>query len=54
MLVPSSPSPQLQNEEEDTEETSALDNASDTEQYGDDDEDGDYRHWIIITIVIIS
>ena len=36
MLGPASPSPQLQTEEEDTEETSALDNASDTEQRGDE------------------
>ena len=36
MLGPSSPSPQLQGEEEDTEETSTLDNASDTEQRGDE------------------
>ena len=52
MLGPSSPSLQLQSEKEDTEETSALDNASDTEQRADDEDD--YRHWIIITIVIIS
>ena len=52
MLGPSSPSPHLQNEEEDTEETSALNNTSDTELCGDDEDD--YRHWIIITIVIIS